>query len=162
MEIKIINGVYCIDGRTAIERYFEGGWSGEGYYMPIVRKAYKAGKIVLHECELEKVPLQHKIEDSFVELKPLLEFYYSKGRRKYDMSKIRYTMVEDGCNLPPTVLLKMNKDKKETEQCPFCKSTHIHGIGLCGRVAHCNSMAIPYTLAPDGTLIENRRYYILD
>ena len=40
-------------------------------------------------------------------------------------------------NNKPYAIIKRKKGKMETDICPFCKGTHIHGTLAGHRVAHC-------------------------
>ena len=71
--------------------------------------------------------------------------------------------IHDGIKYP---IILRKKGNKETDQCPYCKQKHTHGIGEGHRIAHCgdtieSQKTMDSALLSDGTYVPPRRGYIL-
>lgn len=75
---------------------------------------------------------------------------------------IRYITEEFNGKTKHYLLLGRKIGEMETETCPFCGSTHIHGIGAGHRVAHCHDPHRNVTLVAEGGIVLNNEdgYYV--
>ena len=59
------------------------------------------------------------------------------------------------------IVLWREKEKSETEFCPFCGKRHIHGKGDGHRVSHCTSGEDIFTRKSDGKVFKQSQGYIV-
>ena len=91
-------------------------------------------------------------------------FNYEKNEKFVKSYKYGINSVLPGYEIHhgvPTLILARKTGYKETDKCPFCKKTHIHGTAEGHRVAHCSSESVAMCIAADGVVLKKSNGYII-
>lgn len=86
----------------------------------------------------------------------------SKKLKLFKEPEINYTMFErEGRASIPVAVILRKKGAQETDTCPFCGDTHIHGSAPGHRVVHCVDIKNKSITLRNGLVLEQDHGYVI-